>query len=310
MNDTGAYTNIKSLVKFKYQGQGFSFLPRQPVHSLLAGQKTSRLRGRGINFEEIRTYLPGDDVRNIDWKVTARMRKPHTRVYTEDRDRPTLLVVDQRINMFFGSKRAMKSVVAAEAAALGAWRVVCVGDRVGAVIFNDTEIESIPPHRSNKTVLNILGSIVRMNQKLTTKHETVSQSAKLNEALKNVSRLAKHDYLICIISDFDGANEDTQRMMTRLARHNDVIVGFVYDDLETEIPDLGRVIIGDGNKQIEFDTSDQSLRQRYKDEFADRLAIAKKFLMQRKVPIIPLNTEIPVAEQLRKVLGYRPRGNS
>jgi len=204
----------------------------------------------------------------------------------------------------------MKSVVAAEAAALGAWRVVSVGDRVGAVIFNDTEIESIRPHRSNKTVLNILGSIVRMNQKLTTKHETVSQSAKLNEALKNVSRLAKHDYLICIISDFDGANEDTQRMMTRLARHNDVIVGFVYDDLETEIPDLGRVIIGDGNKQIEFDTSDQSLRQRYKDEFADRLAIAKKFLMQRKVPIIPLNTEIPVAEQLRKVLGYRPRGNS
>ena len=165
---SGVYTDVESLVKLKYQGQGFSFLPRQPIHSLLAGQKTSRMRGRGINFEEIRNYLPGDDIRNIDWKVTARMRKPHTRVYTEERDRPTLLVVDQRINMFFGSKRAMKSVVAAEAAALGAWRVVGVGDRVGAVIFNDTEIESIRPHRSNKTVLNILGSLVRMNQMLTT----------------------------------------------------------------------------------------------------------------------------------------------
>lgn len=307
---SGAYTDVESLVKLKHQGQGFTFLPRQPIHSLLAGQKTSRLRGRGMNFEEIRGYLPGDDIRNIDWKVTARMRKPHTRVYTEERDRPTLLVVDQRINMFFGSKRAMKSVVAAEAAALGAWRVVGVGDRVGAVIFNDTKIETIRPHRSNKTVLNILGSLVRMNQKLTTKHETVSQSTKLNEALKNVSRLAKHDYLICVISDFDGANEDTQRLMTRLARHNDVIVGFVYDGLETDMPDVGRVIIGDGSKQIEFDTSDQSLRKRYKDEFSDRIALARKFLMHRKVPVILLNTEVSVAEQLRKVLGYRPRGKA
>ena len=98
--------------------------------------------------------------------------------------------------------------------------------------------------------------------------------------------------------------------MTRLARHNDVIVGFVYDGLETDMPDVGRVIIGDGSKQIEFDTSDQSLRKKYKDEFSDRLALVRKFLMQRKVPVIPLNTEVSVAEQLRKILGYRPRGKA
>jgi DNA polymerase III delta prime subunit len=98
--------------------RGFSFLLRQPVYSILAGRHASRLRGRGLNFEEIRRYLPGDDIRNMDWRVTARTRRPHVRVYTEERDRPLLLVIDQRQSMFFGSRRAMKSVVAAEAAAL------------------------------------------------------------------------------------------------------------------------------------------------------------------------------------------------
>ncbi|MGD8898369.1 MAG: DUF58 domain-containing protein, partial [Acidobacteriota bacterium] len=101
----------------EYRAEGYSFLPRQPVHSVLAGRHASRMRGRGLNFEEIRGYLPGDDIRTIDWKVTARTREPHVRVYTEERDRPALLLVDQRQSMFFGSRRAMKSVVAAEVAA-------------------------------------------------------------------------------------------------------------------------------------------------------------------------------------------------
>ena len=101
----------------------FHFRPRQPVHSLLAGRHASRLRGRGLAFEELRPYLPGDDIRTMDWHVTARTGKPHVRVYTEEKDRPVLLVVDQRQNMFFGSKRAMKSVAAAEAA------ISCVDSR-------------------------------------------------------------------------------------------------------------------------------------------------------------------------------------
>ena len=118
-------------------------LPRQPIHSILAGRHASRLRGRGLNFEELRSYLPGDDIRNMDWKVTARMRKPHVRVFTEERDRPTLLVVDQRLSMFFGSARAMKSVAAAEATALAAWRVLEAGDRVGAIVFDDHDLIEI-----------------------------------------------------------------------------------------------------------------------------------------------------------------------
>src|SRR5262249_54987614 len=133
----GVYASVEQLVALKSRARGFSFLPRQPVHSLLAGRHASRLRGRGLNFDEIRRYQPGDDIRQIDWKVTARTRKTHSRVYTEERERTTLLLVDQRLSMFFGSVRSMKSVTAAEAAALAAWRVLSQQDRVGAVVFND-----------------------------------------------------------------------------------------------------------------------------------------------------------------------------
>ena len=113
IDHTGIYADLAELVRMQYKARGYSFLPRQPVHSVLAGRHASRLRGRGLNFEEIRRYLPGDDIRNMDWRVTARTRKPHVRVYTEERDHPILLLIDQRQNMFFGSRRAMKSVVAA-----------------------------------------------------------------------------------------------------------------------------------------------------------------------------------------------------
>ena len=133
-------TTLNDLVLLKAEARGFSLLTRQPVGSLLAGRHASRLRGRGLTFEELRDYREGDDIRSMDWKATARLRSPHVRVYSEERERPVLLVVDQRSPMFFGSRRAMKSVVAAELAALGAWRALDSGDRVGGIVFNEQEI--------------------------------------------------------------------------------------------------------------------------------------------------------------------------
>src|SRR5262245_28633626 len=125
----GVYANLDALVKLQYHASGFSFLPRQPIRSLLAGRHASRLRGRGLNFEEIRRYQIGDDIRQIDLKATMRTRKTQSRVYTEERERTVLLLVDQRITMFFGSVLNMKSVTAAEAAAISAWRVLDQKDR-------------------------------------------------------------------------------------------------------------------------------------------------------------------------------------
>ena len=301
----GAYTSLDELIRLKFQGQGFSFLPRQPIHSLLAGRHASRLRGRGLNFEEIRVYQPGDDIRSIDWKVTARTRKPHCRVYTEERDRPALIVVDQRINMFFGSQRAMKSVTAAETAALAAWRVIGVGDRPGAVIFNDSEIVEIRPHRSQQRVLQILNSVLQQNLALRADSTVRSCPEQLNKALERVVRLATHDYLIVLISDLDGADEQTtRRLLTRLAQHNDVLVSLIYDPLETALPAHGRLVISNGELQLEFDSGDAMLRKRFAEVFSTRLERARQLLQRRQIPVLPLHTGLPVAEQVRKLLGY------
>jgi uncharacterized protein (DUF58 family) len=110
------YASLDALVRLQFEARGFSLLPRQPVHSLLSGRHASRLRGRGLIFEELRNYRPGDDIRSMDWRATARLRKPHVRVYSEERERPVLFVVDQRTNMFFGSARTTKATAAAELA--------------------------------------------------------------------------------------------------------------------------------------------------------------------------------------------------
>lgn len=299
----GVYASLETLLRLKGQAQNFSFLPRQPVHSLLAGRHASRMRGRGLNFEEVRAYLPGDDIRNMDWKVTARMRKPHTRVYTEEKERPSLIVVDQRATMFFGSSEAMKSWTATEAGALSAWRILGVGDRPGALIFNDTATEEVRPHRSTKTVIRILNTLVDYNNALGV--DTESHPERLNEVLERVVRLAGHDYLINIVSDLNGADDETERLLTRLAAHNDVLVLLVYDPLETRLPDAGKLTVSDGQLQLEIDSSDASLRERFSDLFNERLEAVTHLLKQRRIPVLPLSTSSGVAAQVQSLLGAR-----
>jgi uncharacterized protein (DUF58 family) len=299
----GVYITIEELIRLQHKAQGFSFLPHQPVHSLLTGRHASRLRGRGMDFEEIRRYLPGDDIRKIDWKVTSRTKKPHTRVYTEERERPVLLVVDQRMSMFFGTRVNMKSVTAAHGAALAAWRVVDQGDRVGALVFNDTQVKEVSPHRSRKRVMQILGEIVRLNQLLKVDNQDKANPTMLNQVLGRTSRIAKHDYLICIISDFYGMDKNTKRLIKLMGQHNDVLVTLIYDPLAAKPPQGGRFVVSDGELQIEVDTSSGKKRTDIANIFKERLRSLKDELTKLGIPVLPIQTEDPVEIQVRRLLG-------
>jgi uncharacterized protein (DUF58 family) len=303
--DAGVYVRLQDLVALRPLASGFSFLPRQPIHSMLAGRHASRLRGRGLNFEEIRRYQSGDDIRQIDWKVTARTRRTHSRVYTEERERTTLLLIDQRLAMFFGSESRMKSVTAAEAAALAAWRVLEQRDRVGALVFNDTDIVEVRPHRSQSTVMRILHAITQQNHALSVNRGLRNNPAMFNKALSHCARLAKHDVLVCIISDGSGHDQESQRLLTRIAQHNDVLFAFVHDALEGELPAAGPLLFGDGVAQLEVDTSQRSLRERFRNSFAAARAEGRQFLLDRETPVIPLNTREDVAVQVRRQLSER-----
>jgi len=301
------HASLIELMKLEFKAKGFSFLPRQPLHSILAGRHASRVRGRGLNFEEIRRYLPGDDIRNMDWKVTARVQKPHVRVYTEERDRPCLLVVDQRQSMFFGTRRCMKSVAAAEASALAAWRVFHAGDRVGAIVFNDTDVTEIAPHRSRGRVTQILQAVINKNHALNAENTRAANPNMINTALSRAVRLAKHDYLVCLIAGGGGANEETVRLCSQLAAHNDVVVLFVYDPMEAALPPGGQLVFADGDVQMEVDGRDKQLEAGFSKEFQQRLEWMRHITRQQQTPLIPISTERDVAEQVRDLLGGNRR---
>ena len=297
------YADLDELMRLRFKASGFSFLPRQPIHSILSGRHASKLRGRGLNFEELRNYLPGDDTRNIDWKVTARTRVPYIRVYTEEKDRTVWLLVDQRISMFFGSRWKMKSVVAAEAAAAAAWRVLSQGDRVGAVIFDDSDLVVVPPHRSEERVAQILKQVVAKNHALNAKSGTEPGPGMLNKALKRVAALARHDCLICLIGDGTGIDEDTRKYVTRLTEHNDVLSVFIYDPLEQSMPEAGRLVFSDGLTQLEFNSGERALREAFSQDFQQRVERMRATSRRHAIPLLPVHTAAPVLDQVRDELG-------
>jgi uncharacterized protein (DUF58 family) len=299
----GAYVDLDSLIRLQYKAKGFSFLPRQPIHSLLSGRHSSRVRGRGLDFEELRAYLPGDDVRTMDWQVTARMQKPFVRVYTEERDRPALIVVDQRINMFFGSRVSMKSVIAAEVGALAAWRVFRQGDRIGALLFNDFICEEIKPQRSRSTVLRILEAMVEQNRQLKAESPARCNAGMLNETLRRVHRIASHDFTILLVSDFDGANDATGDLLLALSQHNDVIGAPIYDPFEMRLPSSGEVVMSDGELQVEFQFGRERIRQSLLDAFDERMRKILSWQKKLDVPMMPLSTAEDTTGQIHRLLG-------
>jgi uncharacterized protein (DUF58 family) len=300
----GAYAELDSLVALEYEARGFSLRHNQPVRSLLFGRRASHVRGRGLDFEELRNYVAGDDVRSIDWRVTARTQKPYIRVYSEERDRPTMLVVDQRINMFFGSRRSMKSVVAAEAAALTAWRVFSQGDRVGAFVFNDTVIEQVRMHRSRSTVLRILVRITKLNKQLRSDQIIPAAPEKLNEVLDKVARICHHDALIIIASDFDGANERTRDLLLHLSRSNDLICALGYDPLAVQSLASGQPVVSNATLQVELRLDEQKVREGIRSASDDRLNNVLSWQHELNIPVLPLSTAEDVSQQIRHLLGH------
>jgi len=299
----GVYVGLDELIRLQYKAKGFTFLPRQPLHSLLSGRHASRMRGRGLNFEEIRAYLPGDDIRSIDWKVTARTQKAHMRVFTEERDRPALIIVDQRVAMFFGTQVALKSVTAAQTAALGAWRVLDQGDRVGGLVFDDDDVVEVHPHRSQGAVMRLLGAIVRKNHALRAGSGVASNPAMLNDVLDRAARIAKHDYVVAVVSDFDGVDDDTRRLVLRLSQHNDVLLALVHDPSATKLPEAARLVVSDGELQVELDLSEGKTRKHLAEYAKKRLQRVIAWQREMGVPVLPIHTAEDPARQIQRLLG-------
>ncbi|QLE00192.1 DUF58 domain-containing protein [Galbibacter sp. BG1] len=296
------FTSLGELLKKEHLAQHFSLLARkQKVNSILAGKHASKLRGRGLDFEEVRNYVKGDDIRNIDWKVTARTQKTHTRVYTEEKEKPVLIVVDQSYSMFFGSVNKTKATVAAELAAIAAFRVFKEGDRLGGVIFSDEDFDVVAPKRSRKSILNLLEKIVDRNHKLKDAKPQAKEET-LKKIVQRVFNIVTHDYLVVIISDFVRYDAGIVRAIAGISRHNDIILAKVYDPMERQIPQT-KFVAGNIEKQITVDGTNNKIEQEFKKGFDKKLYDFQETMKKYRIPVFTINTVTPVEDQLKEVFG-------
>lgn len=305
-NSSTVYADLNELRRLKYLAKGFSFSPNQPANSALSGKNASKLRGRGLNFEELRHYRPGDDIRSMDWKVTQRTGKPHIKVFTEERERNVFLAIDQRMTMFFGSSNKMKSVIAAELSALIAWQISDSGDRIGAIIYNDEQTKVIPAKRGKQHVVNLLSEVLKKNHELSIKNTTqqqVDDSDSYNKMLATLNKVSSHNGLIILIGDGHGFNEKSTDFIKQLRQHNEVIACHIFDPLELKLPKMSQMIVSDGVQQIQFSSEQKQIQKKYQIEIARQLESYVKAAKKYRIPLIEIDTISPVEQQLRKALG-------
>ena len=198
----GAYVSLNDLLSLRHRLSSYSEETSTQKTGNQRGIKLSKYNGRGIEFSEVRAYQVGDDIKSIDWRVTARKNKPHTKIFQEEREHPTNVAVDQTQNMFFGSVARLKSVAAAEVAARIAWQTLDLGDRVGGLVKSNTDCQLHRPRRSQKAVAKLLNSISLSNQALNRNSKNTRPS--FLEDLINLNRLSRNRYRIYLISDFRG----------------------------------------------------------------------------------------------------------
>lgn len=302
----GVYVEWPRLLALEFASRRVRWPPQNASpRSLLAGRHRSRVRGRGLDFIELRQYLPGDDTRAIDWRASARTGKAHVRVYAEERDRPNWLVVDQRISMFFARSGALHSVVAAEAAAVWGWRALSGGDRVGGVVFGDDALDDIAPQRGRRSMLHLLERITARNHALRADTPVPPAPAQLDAALATLARHAPRGAVVAVLSDFDGLGETTRERLLALSRHNDLVLLPVWDDPGTAATGV-RLVVSDGHLQLPIDQADRSVAERLAGIASERMARLRGLRGELGCAVLPLFTHEPALLQLARELDSTP----
>jgi uncharacterized protein (DUF58 family) len=262
--------SVPGLVALNRSAAGLSLGTRE-VRAHVSGEYLSRFKGRGMEFAESRPYQPGDDVRNLHWRVMARTGKPFTKLFREERERPVFVWVDLRQRMFFGTRNAYKSVVAARAAALIAWAASRHGDRIGGVLFSDGSHEEIKPGRGKAAVLYLIRRLAehpawdREGPRADDEHST-------RDAMIRLRRVVRPGSLVFLLSDFANLDAVAEANLTQIARRSEVMAMLIYDELERELPPPGSYRLSDGEDEFVLDAADPEYRALYAERFAARTA--------------------------------------
>lgn len=306
MPNAQVYTTLESLLHTRKHCRDLSVATRSTHSGRQAGRQLSRLRGRGIDFDQVRLYQPGDDIRNIDWRVTARTQKPHTKVFNEERERPVFVICEQSSRLFFGTGHYFKSVISAESCALIAWMALAHNDRVGGLVFDAQACHEVRPRRSRQAILQLLSRVLSSNSALSA-GEPDSPSEPLNLALRHSREVVRPGsilYVLCDHAAIDGLN---QPLLRALSSHNDLILLPVFDALEAELPSSPSLVFVQHQQQITLNTTDAALREAWATQFLTRQQAWQQLAKRLRCGLQPLDTSSPPVDQLRMILSLHNR---
>lgn len=300
----GAYCDLGDLLRLRFAARDLQLFARRPARSLLTGGVRTRLRGRGIDFEEVRLYQPGDDVRTIDWRVTARTQVPHTKIFREERERPVFVVADQRSPMFFGSRTCFKSVLATHIAGTLAWAALNQSDRIGGLVFGDHSQRDVRARRSKHAALELLHQLHDYNHELASPVAEAGVTS-LETLLADVRRVAKPGSAVFVVSDFHDFDTRCEQQLFELARHTDVTLVHVFDPLERTLDSNHFLTVSNGQERLQLPVQDPAFRRAYRQDFDARLQTLVESSRRLALPLLSYATDDDIHTLLRERFGAR-----
>ena len=276
------------------------------ARSILAGAHLSKFRGRGMDFAESREYQAGDDVRHIDWRVTARTGKTHTKLFVEERERPVFMIVDFSDSMYFGTRGGFKSVTAAKAATYAAWSVIAGGDRVGGVIATRDKIVDLKPGAGRRGVLKIISALAEATKSMPDK-STVTAPNLFNKSLDHAIRVVHPGSLVLLFSDFYGQDEKSRQLLSRLGKHNDIVACHIIDPLEQQLPGSGKFLVSDGSHTTTLTLLAKREQNRFQRLMTQRQDAVASLVAGLGIPLLPLINNRDVADTLNDAFAVNKR---
>lgn len=284
-------------------------LTARNIRAQLNGSYVSSFKGRGMEFDEARPYQPGDDIRAMDWRVTARTGKAHSKVFREERERPVLLCVDYRRGMFFGTQQHFKSVLAAKISALLAWSTTYHGDRLGGLIFSEQDHIELRPSRGKSACLHFIRQLAQ-HPAWDSVHTLATEDQSAADALARLLRVSKPGSLVFVVSDFRHFNELSWSRISQISRHSELVFIDLHDPLESQLPPAGLYRITDGEHELQLNTYQSSLRSDYHQRYLQRQQQLQAQCRKLGIYYIAISTEDDYLSVLQQALGLTSRQRS
>lgn len=289
MSATGVYADIEDLIRLRFQLKNRRLSRHQKLISEKGGYHQAIRKGRGMDFSEVREYTLGDDIRHIDWKVSARTQKTHTKVFTEELEKPIVCLLEQTPALFFGSHTRFKTVQGLNIMSILGWISLHQGDRFGGMAFNHNQYHWIEPRHQHRHLMQLLQQALALQTQLKT--PGAPQPQLWPQYIMRLQKQLRPGSRIFLIGDFLNLSDPLMAQLSKLKRHSDVVLIHLYDPLEQHLPDRGMLKLTNGEAEVSLNTSNHQWSTQYSQQYQSAWQATQQKLMAYHIPLISIATD-------------------